>query len=150
MYVSKAIRSFVNSAKRIIFGTESTLDLPYDVEQVKYVLHSAHDWTVAQHMSFLNATNGNFTNVPFASQIIYELHSAQNCNVATCFWVEVYFNGGAYRFEDVCATADKCTYDEFLTLLASRGFVDSDSHYEDECSTPWTPPNHQHYFQERR
>ena len=44
-------------------------------EEVKYVIYSAHDWTVAQHILFLDATNGNFTNLPFASAVNYELHS---------------------------------------------------------------------------
>lgn len=150
MYVSKAIRSFLDSAKYIIFGTLPDFNLPYDVTQTKYVIHSSHDWTVSQHLLFLDATNGNFTNVPFASEIVYELHSTDGCTDASCFWVETIFNGMAYEFVGDCAVADKCTYDEFITMITTKkGFVSTTTGYADECATPWTPPSHQRRFKKR-
>lgn len=66
MYVSKAIRTFLVKANQVVF--EKPLDKIYQIlDEVNYVIHSAHDWTVAQHLLFLNATNGNFTILPFAS-----------------------------------------------------------------------------------
>lgn len=91
-------------------------------------------------MSFLDATNGNFTNLPFASQINYELHSTESCTSTDCFWVEVIYNGVHQLFEEDCAVASKCTYDEFLTMIDRKGFVSTTSHYVDECATHFTPP----------
>ena len=61
--------------------------------ELKFLSYSAHDWTVAQHLLFLDAKNGNFTYLPYASQIIYELHSTENCQEESCYWVEVFYNG---------------------------------------------------------
>lgn len=91
MYVSKQIRAFLDKARMTIFGDYS--EAPQVVKDTKYVIYSAHDWTVSQHLLFLDATNGNFTNLPFASQVNYELHSTNDCNDASCFWVEVRYNG---------------------------------------------------------
>ena len=60
MYVSKAIRSFLDQSERIMSGLAP-------VDNVRYEIFSSHDWTVAQHMLFMDAYNGNFTNLPFAS-----------------------------------------------------------------------------------
>ncbi len=89
------------------------------------MIYSAHDWTVAQHILFLDATNGNFTNLPFASAINYELHSSEGCISPDCFWVEVFYNGEHQIFADYCKDPVKCSYEEFLTLLAKKGFVDT-------------------------
>jgi len=88
MYVSKQIRSFLDKAIQIIYPQAVTAE----ASEIKYVLFSAHDWTVSQHLLFLDAANGNFTNLPFASQVNYELHSTDSCTDASCFWVEVYYN----------------------------------------------------------
>ena len=104
-------------------------------------MYSTHDWTVAQSLAFFNATNGNFTNVPFASQFVIELHSTEDCTDASCFWVEVFSNGLRYAFADHCPTdPERCTYPEFQKLLDDKGFVTSESGYKAQCATPWTPP----------
>ena len=95
MYVSKAIRSFLYQAENIVNGVQG-----YEGESIKYEIFSSHDWTVAQHMLFIDAVNGNFTNLPFASQIVYELHSTDGCSDAACFWVEVLYNNVAQEFEN--------------------------------------------------
>jgi hypothetical protein len=91
-------------------------------------------------LEFLNATNGNFTVVPFASSVHFELHSTRECDSVDCFWVEIYFNSKPLTFEDICKDAAKCTYSEFIDMLESRNFVSSSSHYERECAKPWSPP----------
>ena len=63
---------------------------PLTLPQKKYLMYSAHDWTVSLSWMFMNATNGNFTNIPFASQFVIELHSTEGCQNETCFWVETY------------------------------------------------------------
>jgi hypothetical protein len=140
MYVSKQIRAFTDKARMIIYGDFA--DVPQAVKDTKYVIYSAHDWTVAQHLSFLDATNGNYTNVPFASQVNYELHSTKDCSDASCFWVEVRSNGVPQLFVENCADPARCSYSEFLALVDAKGYVHTTSHYEEECATPWTPPNH--------
>jgi hypothetical protein len=57
------------------------------------MMYSGHDWTVAQVQQFFDATNGNFTVVPFASQWRMELQSTPDCVDESCFFVEVWFNG---------------------------------------------------------
>lgn len=118
---------------------------PDQTEDIRYILYSAHDWTVSQHLLFLDATNGNFTNLPFASQVNYELHSTDNCSDSSCFWVEVYYNDVAQIFDGDCAIATQCTYDEFLAMLDRKGFTHTTTHYVDECATPWSPPNASEY-----
>jgi len=43
------------------------------------VIYSAHDYTVTQHLMFLNASNADLTQMPFAASLVYELHSSSNC-----------------------------------------------------------------------
>lgn len=148
MYVSKQIRAFMEKAKAIIFP--STYQLPAKAENVKYVIYSAHDWTVSQHLLFLNATNGNFTNLPFSSQVNYELHSTEGCADASCFWVEVFYNTEPQIFLENCKDPVKCTYNEFLALLETKGFVSTTTQYSDECSTPFYPPTLSTKVYERR
>jgi hypothetical protein len=88
MYVSKQLRKGIKQMRHFVFPDE----YPGIGDDIKMVIYSAHDWTVAQHLLFLNATNGNFTNVPFASSIVYELHSTDECKTEECFWVEVWYN----------------------------------------------------------
>jgi len=109
-------------------------------DEVKYVIYSGHDWTVSQHLLFLDAANGNFTNLPFAAAVNYELHSTETCSQPECFWVEVTYNGEPQLFVKECKNAGKCTYVEFLSMLDKKGFVDTSSRYRNECQTPWSPP----------
>jgi len=139
MYVSKGIRVFTDKMDFIINSGHYNQS---DDSQLRYYIQSAHDWTVAQHMLFWDAKNGNFTVVPFASQVVYELHSTKDCTDASCFWVEVIYNYEPYNFEGDCANPTKCTYAEFLNLLTVKGYVSTTSHYVDECAEPWSPNSH--------
>ena len=142
MYVSKGIRSFLRQSEAIISGAGPE-------KNIKYEIFSSHDWSVIQHLLFLDASNGNFTVVPFASSVVYELHSDPGCNDASCYWVEVYFNNLLYRFIGDCGTPGKCTWPEWLQLLEKKGFVSSSSGYVDECATPFTPPTHLRFARSR-
>ena len=140
MYVSKQLRhplKLMNA--HVVAATEGKY--PDNVEKTKFLMYSTHDWTVAQSWLFMDATNGNYTNVPFASQFVIELHSTEGCNEESCFWVEVFGNGKRYAFEDVCVEdPERCTLDQFADLLDSRGFIHTETGYEEECATPWAPP----------
>ena len=46
-----------------------TSQKPEPTPKIKFLTYSAHDWTVAQLLLFLDASNGKFENVPFASNI---------------------------------------------------------------------------------
>jgi hypothetical protein len=48
-------------------------------EEIKMIIYSAHDYTVAQHLLLLNASNADLTKLPFAASLVYELHSSSNC-----------------------------------------------------------------------
>ena len=92
MYVSKLIRvplgqmdAYVNNATQGWF--------PVGQPKTKWLAYSAHDWTVSLAWLFMDASNGNYTNVPFASQFVIELHSTKGCVEEDCFWVETYQNG---------------------------------------------------------
>ena len=61
MYVSKGLRAFLDSSEHIIFNNTPSDTLPYDVERIKYVIYSAHDWSIAQYLLFLAVPQGNFT-----------------------------------------------------------------------------------------
>ena len=69
--------------KAIMNGEQSDL---------KFLTYSAHDWVLSTHLLWLDAINGNFTEVPFASNIVYELHSTKGCQEESCFWIEVLYN----------------------------------------------------------
>ena len=55
---------------------QTTIDGDTDMKpNLKMVMYSTHDWTVAQSILFFAADNGAFLELPFASQINIELHS---------------------------------------------------------------------------
>jgi hypothetical protein len=64
MYVSKAIRTFIDRVDYIVNSGEYNRS---DENNLRYYIQSAHDWTVAQHLLFWDAVNGNFTVLPFSS-----------------------------------------------------------------------------------
>jgi len=59
----------------------------------KFMMYSAHDWTVATMQMFFDSVNGNFTVVPYAAQYTLELHSTDDCSTSDCYWLEIYNNG---------------------------------------------------------
>lgn len=78
MYVSKQIREpLAQMAAYVNNASEGWM--PLGKPQYKFLAYSTHDWTVSLSWLFFNATNGNFTNVPFASQFVMELHSTDGC-----------------------------------------------------------------------
>ena len=83
---------------------------------------------------FLAADNGMFEVLPFASSVMLELHSTDECQSEDCFWVEAIYNGKALEFADECADAAKCTFPEFMFMLQMKGFVNTSTHYEHECA----------------
>ena len=60
MYISKQLRRPLEVMYNIINDTPETTD-------PKFMMYSAHDWTVATMQMFFNSTNGNFTVVPYAA-----------------------------------------------------------------------------------
>ena len=92
-------------------------------------------------MLFLSPENGYFEVVPFASNVFVELHSTEECSSEQCFWVEVFYNGKLMAFQGDCLDADHCTYPEFMQMLQTKGFVNTDTHYEKECAKQWSPPS---------
>jgi len=131
MFVSKMLRIGLRQMDKVVQGE--------DIDS-KYVIWSAHDYTVAQHQMFMNADNGNFTDTPFASSVRYELHSTKDCTSESCFWVETYFNEELYEFASICSNPGKCSYQEFLDVLDDRNFVHTETRYQDECATPFVKP----------
>jgi len=107
----------------------------------KFMMYSAHDWTVATMQEFMKSVNGNFTVVPYAAQYTFELHSTNDCSSSDCYWLEIYNNGVIQEFStDACANSTKCKYEEFLqNLLPSKGFIASTDDYVTDCATPYTP-----------
>lgn len=91
-------------------------------------------------MLWNDALNGNFTVLPFASHIAYELHS-NSANEQTNYWIEVIYNGENYQF-DQCEEPTKCTWQEFEDLMGPV-WVGSTTGYVDECARQWSPPSEQ-------
>lgn len=137
MYVSKQLRQPLQYFQAYVDAAASV-----DAEQpkIKFLSYSAHDWTVAQDLLFLNADNYKHETLPFASYIMMELHSSDDCTSEACFWMEVFYNGVALEFSADCAEATACTYGEFLQMLQGKGFVNTTSAYADECATPFVIP----------
>lgn len=134
MYVSKQLRAPLKFMADVVNG------IFQEGESPRFLTYSTHDWTVATMLEFFNASNGNFTVVPFASSIHIELHSTTGCADTGCYWVEIISNNNHLIFPEVCSIPDRCTYSEFLTMLDTRNFVNTTSHYKHECATPWSPP----------
>ena len=109
-------------------------------------MYSTHDFTVAQSWLFIKATNYNYTNVPFASQFIIELHSTKNCTDKDCFWLELFANGMRFRFDEDCKDPERCSYHEFHALLDSRDFIKSDQGYKDRCAEHYKAANSLSYI----
>lgn len=136
MYVSKQLRLPLSLMTRY---TQSAITGDDKTHNLKFVTYSTHDWTVAQMLLFLDADNGAFEVLPFASNVKIELHSTDECTKEECFWVEVNYNGKDLEFADDCASPARCTYPEFMTMLQFKGFVNTSTHYEKECAKTWSP-----------
>lgn len=134
MYVSKQLRLPLSMMSKIVDSSGEKSPM------VKFLSYSTHDWTVAQSLLFFAADNGLFEVLPFASNIIIELHSTDECKSEDCFWVEVIYNGKVLEFADDCASPGQCTFPEFMFLLQMKGFVNTSTHYEKECAKQWSPP----------
>lgn len=120
MYVSKMLRLPLAIMEALVSGAD---ELP----KTKFLGYSEHDWTVAQLMLFLDASNGKFKNIPFASQVKFELHSTDGCSDEAGFWVESWYNGELLSFDDHCKDPIRCIYPEFLQMLQAKGFVYTDT-----------------------
>ena len=107
------------------------VDNVWNEDAPRFLTYSTHDWTVATMLEFLNATNGNYTVIPFASSIHYELHSNSGCQSEECYWVEIYSDMKALEFVDACTIPSKCSYPEFLDMLRVRDFIYTNTHYND-------------------
>jgi len=139
MYISKMLRLPLAFMTKIADGV-----IDHDLESLpksKFLSYSAHDWTVAKLLLFLDADNGLFDVIPFASSVMLELHSTEDCASEECFWVEIIYNGKHLEFDSDCADKTRCTYPEFMQLLQYKGFVNTSTQYEKECSKEW----HYHY-----
>ena len=109
--------------------------------KVKFLSYSTHDWTVAQMLLFFSPDYSKFEVLPYASQVILELHSSEDCNSEECFWVEAFYNGCLLSFDGQCEDTSRCTYPEFMHMMQERGFVNTSTHYDAECAEEWTPPS---------
>lgn len=121
------------------FAESSTEGSNISTPKIKFLSYSTHDWTVSQLLLFLDAENGSFENIPFASSVMLELHSTEECSDEECFWVEVIYNGKALSFEGDCEDATRCSYPEFMDMIQFKGFVNTRTHYEHECAKKWSP-----------
>merc|ERR1712176_1194748 len=138
MYISKMLRLPLTMMTRKVDKEVEGISLTSH-PKVKFLSYSTHDWTVAQLLLFLDADNGSFEVLPFASSVIMELHSTLECSTEDCFWVEVIYNGVPLAFEDECSEPTKCTYPEFMHMIQFKGFVNTRTHYEHECAKSWSP-----------
>lgn len=107
--------------------------------KTKFLSYSTHDWTVSQLLLFFDADNGHFDVIPFASSVIMELHSSDECSNEDCFWVEVIYNGVHLEFSEECEEANRCTLPEFMSMIEFKGFVNTRTHYTHECAKKWSP-----------
>ena len=127
MYVSKQMRLPLAMMERYVDGDKTS--------NIKYLSYSTHDWTVAQMVLFFDADNdklaiGKDEVVPFASHVMIELHSTEDCKKGDCYWVEVHYNGKLLEFSENCKDAARCKYSEFMQMLQAKGFVNTDSYYK--------------------
>lgn len=92
----------IDAHVKYVLGTDVD-EAHEEARKVKFEIFSAHDYTVSAMVLFLNATNYNFTDMPFASQINIELHHSESCLTSEnrgeqCFSVETRYNGILYEF----------------------------------------------------
>lgn len=145
MYSSKLLRRPIHLMDRIVYPEKYSENKK--MSNIKLMSYSTHDWTLATMLLFLRANNGKFANLPFASNIAFELHSQEDCTTDDCFWVEIIYNGKLLEFKERCLDPVRCTYPEFLIMLTSRDFVPTTSRYFDECAKVWNPPENEVHHQ---
>jgi hypothetical protein len=121
------------------FVEGQSLESSMTSSKIKFLSYSTHDWTLSQLLLFLDAENGHFEVIPFASNVMIELHSSEGCSKEDCFWVEVIYNGKTLSFDGDCEDATQCSYDEFMDMIQFKGFVNTKTHYEHECAKSWSP-----------
>ena len=97
-------------------------------DTLRYLLHSAHDFQIAQFLVWLEPLNHDYIDIPFASSIIFELHYDETCKSAegdnSCFTVQVLFNNTPLRLK-TCIDANakagiksiNCRYDDFVAHI---------------------------------
>ena len=115
MYVSKMLRLPLTMMTRFVDGSaeNSSMTSP----KIKFLSYSTHDWTLSQLLLFLDAENGQFEVIPFASNVMLELHSSEECSEEECFWVEAIYNGKTLSFDGDCDEPTQCTYQEFMHMI---------------------------------
>lgn len=74
----------------ILAGNESR-------DTLRYMIYSGHDDGISNTLLFLNPVNFQFEDVPYGSQIYYELFYDENClktqKNSQCFTIKIAFNG---------------------------------------------------------
>lgn len=103
---------------------------PDITDDVKYVMNSAHDDQIANLVYWLNGVDYQFTDVPYASSVIFELHYNSTCLAGTtkdesCFSVHTSHDGKPLAF-DTClennaiagSKSKLCSYPDFKAYMA--------------------------------
>lgn len=118
--------------KKMDERVQTLLKLGHDIQDdIKYVLNSAHDDQISNILWWLNAYQYQFTDIPYASSIFYELHYNQTClNSAqrneSCFSIYAEHDGKPLRFESCInknlqrgSKSTICTYLDFKDHISS-------------------------------
>lgn len=84
------------------------------------MLYSAHDTQVANTMFVLDPYEYDFTHVPYASQIFFELYYNEDClkegRGEACFEVETLYNGQNLSYK-TCPGEKRCNYVDFQKYM---------------------------------
>jgi len=148
LWISKMLRTpfrRMDSHVKHVLGSNMD-EAEVEASKVKFEIFSAHDYTVSAMVLFLNATNSNFTSMPFATQVNIELHHSESCLTSDnrgeqCFSVEARYNGMLYEFPtcdlDAAGKRTQCSLPQFREYIDSI-YVDTTTHFVDECATAFT------------
>ena len=59
---------------------------------LRYIIHSAHDFQIAQFLVWIQSVGHEYVDIPYSSSIVFELHYDDVCLSSgpkdnSCFWV---------------------------------------------------------------
>eukprot|EP00347_Sterkiella_histriomuscorum_P002413 403368251 len=138
--LSKPINAMLQRVQEILSKNPSR-------DTLRYMIYSGHDDGISNTLLFLDPVNFEFEDVPYTSQVYFELYYDDDCvnqvKDHSCFTMKIAFNGHPLKF-DTCmdantsrgSTSPFCRFDDFIKHYNKKSYKGD---YIEACSRPYTP-----------
>jgi len=124
-------------------------DTNYD--SIRWFVHSAHDFQIANVLDFLDPVDDFFSDVTYSSTLYFELWYDTDCintlRDTSCFEVRILHNGLPMKLDTCLRNNSKrgdpslrCTYSDFRQHITDRSFKGVP---ETGCKKEFKPPSHE-------